>query len=114
MAQGPVIEECHDSAGKRISHAWTDRYGVLFDTDRWSTFVSEMPESATTAFIVTDSSTTFAQIAGELPGHLDTVRLYERYLTTFAINTGASMKYELLDYQREAAIGCLKRLRAGP
>jgi hypothetical protein len=39
---------------------------------------------------VTDSSTTFSQISGELPGHLDCVRLYERYLTTFAINTGES------------------------
>lgn len=88
--QGPVIEECHDASGDRISHAWTDRYGVLFDTDRWSVFVSELPSSATAAFIVTDSSTTFSQISGELPGHLDVVRLYERYLTTFAINTGGS------------------------
>jgi adenine-specific DNA-methyltransferase len=86
--QGPVIEDGLDEAGRRRAYQWTDRYGVLFDTDHWSRFVADMPESAVAAFIVTDSTTTFAQVSGELPGHVDTVRLYERYLTTFAINTG--------------------------
>jgi len=84
--RGPIIEECVDSAGRRKPYSWTDRYGVLFNCDRWRGFVSKLPATATAAYIVTDSNTEFAHIAGELPGHLDVVRLYERYLTTFAIN----------------------------
>ena len=36
----------------------------------------------------TVNGTTFSGIAAELPGALDVVRLYENYLTTFAINLG--------------------------
>jgi adenine-specific DNA-methyltransferase len=86
--RGPVITECLDAAGRRKPYAWTDRYGVLFNPDRWRTFVGKCPQSASTAFIVTDSQTTFAGIASELPGSLDVVRLYENYLATFAINRG--------------------------
>ena len=46
------------------------------------------PGSATTAFVVTDSQATFAGIAAELPDHVDVVRLYENYLTTFRIDAG--------------------------
>jgi len=84
--RGPIIEQCVNGNGRRKPYAWTDRYGVLFNCDRWRGFVSKLPVTATTVFIVTDSTTEFAHIAGELPGHLDVVRLYERYLTTFAIN----------------------------
>jgi adenine-specific DNA-methyltransferase len=87
-AQGPVIDECLDAAGRRKPYAWTDRYGVLFNPDRWRTFVEMLPESATTAFVVTDSQAIFAGVAAELPDHLDVVRLYENYLTTFRINEG--------------------------
>jgi hypothetical protein len=61
---------------------------VLFNPDRWRTFVEKRRESASAAFIVTDSQTTFAGVASELPEVLDVVRLYENYLTTFAINRG--------------------------
>lgn len=84
--RGPIIDECVNGNGRRKPYSWTDRYGVLFNCDRWRGFVSKLPATATTVFIVTDSTTEFAHIAGELPGHLDVVRLYERYLTTFAIN----------------------------
>lgn len=84
---GPVISESVDAAKRRRPYAWTDRYGVLFNTDRWSSFVEKLPDSATTVFIVTDSMTTFAQICSELPSHIEAVRLYERYLTTFEIKT---------------------------
>ena len=85
---GPVIEECLDVAGRRKPHAFTERYGVLFNPDRWRTFVDRLPETARTAFIVTDSSSTFAGIAEVLPERIETVRLYGNYLTTFAINRG--------------------------
>lgn len=68
--------------------AWTERYGVLFDPDRWRGFVEGLPPTATTAFVVTDSPALFAGVAAELPGHLDVVRLYENYLSTFRINEG--------------------------
>jgi adenine-specific DNA-methyltransferase len=84
--RGPILDQCSDGAGHRKPFAWTEQYGVLFNTDWWRSFVSALPHTATTAYIVTDSITEFSHIAGELPGHLDVVRLYERYLTTFAVN----------------------------
>jgi adenine-specific DNA-methyltransferase len=84
--RGPMIDECLDAAGRRKPYAWTKQYGVLFNTDRWRSFISKLPDTATTVYIVTDSITEFSHIAGELPGHLDVVRLYERYLTTFTVN----------------------------
>jgi adenine-specific DNA-methyltransferase len=87
-SQGPIIEECLDSAGRRKPYAWTERYGVLFNPDRWRSFVEKLPASATTAFVVTDSQAIFAGVTAELPDHLEVVRLYENYLTTFRINEG--------------------------
>jgi len=85
-AQGPVLDECLDSSGRRKPYAWTEQYGILFNADRWRSFVEKLPATATTAFVVTDSQATFAGIASELPSHLGAVRLYENYLTTFRIN----------------------------
>lgn len=87
-AQGLVIDECLDAVGRRKPYAWTERYGILFNPDRWRGFVEKLPATATTAFVVTDSQAIFAGVAAELPGHLDVVRLYENYLTTFRINEG--------------------------
>ena len=86
--RGPIIGENFDATGRRKPYVWSESYGVLFNPNRWRTFVANRRESASTAFIVTDSQTTFAGIASELPGRLDVVRLYENYLTTFAINWG--------------------------
>jgi len=83
-AQGPIIEELDEATGTRPPYAWTDRYGVLFDPDRWRAFVAARPATATSAFIVTDSTSTFAGVASELPDSMDVVRLYESYLTAFA------------------------------
>jgi adenine-specific DNA-methyltransferase len=87
-ARGPIIDECVDASGRRKPYAWTEAYGVLFNPDRWRNFVRQCRESVFTVFIVTNSQTTFAGIASELPGGLDLVRLYENYLSTFAINRG--------------------------
>ena len=85
---GPIITECRDSSGHRKPYAWTEYYGVLFNPDRWRRFVENLPLTATTAFIVTDSQTTFQGIAAEMPDRLDVVRLYENYITTFTISQG--------------------------
>ncbi|MCY7420015.1 MAG: hypothetical protein LH650_16315 [Chloroflexi bacterium] len=50
--------------------------------DEWRAFVTR-PESAVAAFIVTYSPTTCTGIAAELPGSLDTVRLYDTYLSIY-------------------------------
>jgi adenine-specific DNA-methyltransferase len=84
--RGPMLTESMDASGGRKPYAWTEHYGVLFSPDRWRGFVDELPKTATAAFVVTDSQTTFAGVASELPGTLDIVRLYQNYLTTFAIN----------------------------
>ncbi len=86
--RGEIISESRDHSGRRKPYVWTSRYGVLFNPDRWRSFVASRPESASTVFIVTDSQTTFSGIASEIPGTLDVVRLYENYLSTFAINRG--------------------------
>jgi adenine-specific DNA-methyltransferase len=84
--RGPIIDKSLDHSDRRRQYVWTENYGVLFNPDRWRSFVDKRPASASTAFIVTDSQTTFAGIVSELPGGLEVVRLYENYLTTFAIN----------------------------
>ena len=86
-AQGPRIDELESSWALPVN----GRYGVLFDADTWPDFCDAIRESekATHAFIVTDSEAVFQQVASELPDTVTPVRLYESYLTSFAINTGA-------------------------
>jgi adenine-specific DNA-methyltransferase len=85
--RGPIARRLNE-AGAPLPYAWTDRYGVLFDEDRWRGFVSARPETATVAFIVTYSPTVFAGIAAELPAPMDTVRLYDTYLSMFLPGRG--------------------------
>jgi len=86
-ASGSIAKRT-DDAGTPLPYTWTDRYGVLFDEDRWRSFVSACPPTATAAFIVTNSPTTFAGIVAELPTDLDTVRLYDTYLSMFQPERG--------------------------
>jgi adenine-specific DNA-methyltransferase len=85
--QGPVAARTDDS-GARVPYVWTERYGVLFDTDRWRAFVADRPSDARTAYIVTYSLTTFAGIAAELPTGTDIIRLYDTYLSMFLPDRG--------------------------
>jgi Adenine specific DNA methylase Mod len=85
--QGPVARRV-DNAGAPHPFVWTDRYGVLFNEDRWRSFVSARPATARTAFIVTYSPTVFAGIAAELPTSMDTIRLYDTYLSMFLPGRG--------------------------
>jgi adenine-specific DNA-methyltransferase len=85
---GPVIDRRCDDAGTPKTLDVTDHYGVLFDPDHWRAFVEKLPESVKTVFVVTDSASVFASVAAELPSGVDVVRLYENYLSTFAINRG--------------------------
>jgi adenine-specific DNA-methyltransferase len=85
--RGPIAPRV-DDVGNPLPFAWTDRYGVLFDEDRWRGFISACPGTARAAFIVTDSPTAFAGIASELPTGIDTVRLYDAYLSMFLPERG--------------------------
>jgi adenine-specific DNA-methyltransferase len=86
-AEGPRID--------KITERWAvpkhARYGVLFDADAWPAFVKGVRSNAATthAFIVTDSDAVFQRVVAELPDTVTPVRLYESYLRSFAINTGA-------------------------
>ena len=86
-AIGPRIDQ--------ISGAWTipdgGRYGVLFDADAWPDFTRAVKtaEGLSHAFIVTDSDAVFQRVVADLPDTATPVRLYESYLRSFAINTGA-------------------------
>ena len=86
-AQGPIAGRS-DDAGNPLPNVWTDRYGILFDEDRWRRFVSERPDSASAAFIVTHSPTAFAGIAAELPAAMDVVRIPDSYLSMFVPDRG--------------------------
>jgi adenine-specific DNA-methyltransferase len=85
--RGPIASRV-DANGRPVPYVWTDHYGVLFDTDRWRTFVTDRPADATAAFIVTYSPTMFAGIAAELPASMDTVRLPDSYLSVFLPQRG--------------------------
>lgn len=84
---GPVLIESHDSAGRRKAYVMSDNYAVLFNPDRWRSFLDKLPETVTHVFVVTDSPSAFANVAAELPAGVEVVRLYENYISTFAINT---------------------------
>jgi adenine-specific DNA-methyltransferase len=85
--RGPIAKRMDDD-GKPVPYIWTDTHGVLFDEDRWRGFVSDRPDGARTAFIVTYSPTTFAGVVSELPTGMDTVRLYDTYLSMFLPERG--------------------------
>jgi adenine-specific DNA-methyltransferase len=81
-AEGPIAQRT-DASDAPVPYVWTERYGVLFDPDRWRRFVADRPDSARAAFMVTYSPTVFAGVAAELPAAMDTVRLYDSYLSMF-------------------------------
>ncbi|MEX1093418.1 MAG: DNA methyltransferase [Acidimicrobiia bacterium] len=85
---GPVIDQRCDESGAPKPFDLVDRYGVLFNPDHWRAFVERLPETVTTVFVVTDSPSVFASVTAELPSGVDVLRLYENYLSTFAINRG--------------------------
>jgi adenine-specific DNA-methyltransferase len=86
--KGDMLVESKNEAGNLLPFATTNRYGILFDCDEWAAFVDDLPETAKVVYVVTDSPSTFAGVASSLPSSVEPIRLYENYLTTFAINQG--------------------------
>jgi adenine-specific DNA-methyltransferase len=97
-AVAPLLWLMAGAAGPRVDQiedAWSlpegGRYGVLFDANSWPAFCEAVraAKGVTHAFVVTDSEAVFQRVVAELPDDVDPVRLYESYLNSFAINTGA-------------------------
>lgn len=86
--KGPIVTETRDTVGRRVPYEFGETYAVLFNPDRWRSFVDKLTDEVRVVFIVTDSTTTFSSVAAELPGDVDAVRLYRNYLSTFEINRG--------------------------
>jgi adenine-specific DNA-methyltransferase len=83
-AQGRRIEEPTDDFDV------ADAYGILFDMDRSHDFIEAITKAdgVRMAFVVTDDDRAYQMVCAELPAHIQPVRLYESYLTSFTINTG--------------------------
>lgn len=73
--------------------ALTDAYGVLFDIDALTAFGAAVVEVAADGrppavlFIITDSPAEYQRAIERLPVGIDTVQLYEDYLSNYTINT---------------------------
>ena len=94
-AIAPLLWLRAGSQGRRIEEAnhnfdVADTYAVLFDLDTSRDFLAAVAEaeSVRIAFIVTDDDRGFQTVCGELPARVESVRLYESYITNFTINTG--------------------------
>lgn len=86
-ACGPRINEVPEEGW-----ALTDAYGVLFDVDALTAFADAVTKAATTGtpptvlFVITDSEAEYQQAVERLPVGIETVQLYEDYLSNYTIN----------------------------
>lgn len=86
-ARGPRIDEIPVAGW-----ALTDTYGVLFDIDVLTAFADAVAQAAATGvpptvlFIITDSDAEYQQAVERLPVGIETVQLYEDYLSNYTIN----------------------------
>jgi adenine-specific DNA-methyltransferase len=86
-ARGDRIDEVPDDGW-----ALTEAYGVLFSIDALVPFATAVATAAVNEtppqvlFIITDSPTEYQQAVERLPVGVETVRLYEDYLSNYTIN----------------------------
>lgn len=82
--QGPVIDDLTDKG-----YGVSAYYGVIESLDYLDDFIAEVEdERPDLIYIITDDRRQFQHVAGLLPSGIETVRLYESYLTNFEVNTG--------------------------
>lgn len=92
----PLLWMRAGSEGRRIgtlpTQGWdvADRYGILIDLDKAAPFEKAVVsnEAIRLVFIVTDDDRRFQAVVRQLPGSVDTVRLYESYLNNFRFSMG--------------------------
>jgi adenine-specific DNA-methyltransferase len=94
-AIAPLLWMRSGSQGRRVEAVTGDydvaeTYGVLFNLDCSHRFVDAVAKSETVkmVFIVTDDERAYQMVYSELPPGVEAVRLYESYVTNFAINAG--------------------------
>lgn len=82
---GPIIDSIGDN-GFEV----TDHYAVLENIDATSEFLAELEgkDSLTHVFVITNNVSAYQRIAQTLGDSIETVQLYESYLTNFQINAG--------------------------
>ncbi|MFZ2526316.1 MAG: hypothetical protein WAX14_01490 [Rhodococcus sp. (in: high G+C Gram-positive bacteria)] len=86
-ARGPRIDEVPEKGW-----ALTGAYGVLFDVDVLTAFADAVTDAATSGtppavvFVITDSEAEYQQAVERLPVGIETVQLYEDYLSNYTIN----------------------------
>ncbi|OCH82925.1 site-specific DNA-methyltransferase [Gordonia sp. UCD-TK1] len=92
-ARGPCIDDEPEDGW-----ALTDAYGVLLDVDALTAFASAVTDAATSGtppvvlFIVTDSEAEYQQAVERLPVGIETVQLYEDYLSNYTINVTGGVR----------------------
>lgn len=78
--------------------ALTGSYGVLFTIDALSPFADAMGKAAAderapaVVFVITDSPTEYQQACERLPVGIETVRLYQDYLSNYTINVDGGVR----------------------
>ncbi|MFG2021068.1 site-specific DNA-methyltransferase [Actinomadura geliboluensis] len=86
-ARGERVDEIPDDGW-----ALTESYGVLFSIDALTPFANAVAKAAAgdappqVLFIITDSPTEYQTAVERLPTGIETVRLYEDYLSNYTIN----------------------------
>ncbi|GAA4746310.1 site-specific DNA-methyltransferase [Gordonia alkaliphila] len=86
-AHGPRIDEMPEGGW-----ALTDTYGVLFDVDVLTAFAEAVTDAATSGtspsviFVITDSEAEYQEAVERLPVGVETVQLYEDYVSNYTIN----------------------------
>lgn len=92
----PLLWMRAGSEGRRIvalpAQGWdvADRYGILIDLDNAAPFEKAIVsnEAIRLVYIVTDDDRRFQAVVRQLPGSVETVRLYESYLNNFRFSMG--------------------------
>lgn len=82
--QGPIIDDL-----SKHGYGVSAHYGVIESLDYLDNFITKVEDSKPgLVFIITDDRRQFQHVAGLLPSGIETVRLYESYLSNFEVNTG--------------------------
>ena len=84
------------SGGRRIdklpAKGWevVDTYGLLIELDRATDFLKAVKKGKDlrVAYIVTDDERRFQALVRRLPEGVESIRLYESYLTNFSFSNG--------------------------
>jgi len=104
QAIAPLLWMRAGAVGERVDAipesrwALTPSYGILFDIDALSPFAAAVSDSAIAdaapalVFVVTDSETEYQHAVERLPVGIETVQLYEDYLSNFTVNVEGGVR----------------------